>query len=98
MRLLGYVTLVLAAAGVARGTVGEGPVVKQEHVNARLVTAASAVTPGGTLPIAIEFEIEKDWHIYWRDGGSTGLPTTVDFKLPPGWRVSPLQYPTPIGH
>lgn len=98
MRLTGYLTLVLATVGAAFGAVGEGPMVSQDHLKVRLISEANGIRPGGSLPIAVRFEIEKEWHIYWRDGGSTGLPTTVEFKIPPAWRVSPLQFPTPIGH
>jgi len=98
MRLLGYLTLVLATTGSAFGAADEGPIVNQDHVKVRLISEATGIQPGGVLPIAVRFEIEKEWHIYWRDGGSTGLPTTVEFKVPPGWRVSPLRFPTPIGH
>ena len=99
MRLLGYVTLLLAAAGSASGAVGEGPVVKQDHVKVWLVSDVNGIRPGGSASIAVQFEIEKEWHIYWLDHGvSAGLPTVIEFRAPTGWEVTPLRFPAPIGH
>jgi len=96
MSLAAYATvwlacLVPAAAGDAS--------LSAEHARAQLLSSATAIKPGGTVTLAVQFEIEKDWHIYWRDhGGSAGLPTVLEIVAPAGWRVSPQRYPVPIAH
>src|SRR5690606_2917551 len=42
------------------------------------------------------FDIAEHWHIYWENPGDAGLPTKVEFILPEGLSVGPIQYPAPI--
>ncbi len=63
--------------------------------SARLLAAHEAVAPGGGTELAIEVTIEPDWHIYHRNPVSTGIPTTFDFELPPGFSVGEVRYPVP---
>jgi len=35
------------------------------------------------------------WHTYWRNGGDTGLPTTVTWTLPSGVSAGEIQWPIP---
>jgi thiol:disulfide interchange protein DsbD len=37
---------------------------------------------------------EPGWHTYWLNPG-TGLATTLDWKLPPGWKAGEIQWPAP---
>src|SRR5262249_4528382 len=73
------------------------PEVKQPHGTAQLLANAAGVKPGGSVALAVQFSIEDEWHIYGRASGATGIPTTVNFAVPPGWQVAPLSFPTPIG-
>ena len=36
------------------------------------------------------------WHTYWEYPGDAGLPTTIDWKLPPGFTAGPIQWPAPV--
>ena len=36
-----------------------------------------------------------DWHVYWKYPGDSGLPTTLEWTLPPGFSAGPLQWPVP---
>lgn len=60
-----------------------------------LVTERSAAHPGQDIGIAIRFEMEPGWHIYWRNPGESGIATSMEWRLPEGWTVDPLDYPTP---
>jgi thiol:disulfide interchange protein len=64
-------------------------------VDVRLLASAAGIQPGGKVRLAVVVEPKKGWHIYWRYGGASGLPTTVDWELPAGWTVSELEYPVP---
>jgi thiol:disulfide interchange protein len=64
-------------------------------VKATLIAETPAAAPGTTLWTALHLEIEPGWHVYWRNPGDAGLPTTIDWKLPPGFAAGPIEWPTP---
>ncbi len=56
--------------------------------------------PGETVRVGVYFELESDWHVYWRFSGESGLPTELAWKLlpqdassPPS--LGPLRWPAP---
>jgi len=69
--------------------------VKTEHVVAEIVAARTALVPGQEAQVALRLDIEKGWHTYWRNPGDTGLPTTLAWKLPPGYTASDIEWPAP---
>jgi len=36
------------------------------------------------------------WHTYWKFSGDAGLPTELKWKLPPGWKIGQVQWPSPL--
>jgi len=66
-----------------------------EPVSASLVPEVMSFEPGKPFWVALSFNVEPDWHIYWRNPGDTGLPTAVDWELPSGWKAGELQWPYP---
>jgi DsbC/DsbD-like thiol-disulfide interchange protein len=36
------------------------------------------------LTIAIRFNIEKDWHLYWKNAGDAGFAPRITWQLPTG--------------
>jgi thiol:disulfide interchange protein DsbD len=64
-------------------------------VQARLIAEAGEIAPGGTLTVALEEDIRLGWHTYWVNPGEAGLPTTLDWSLPAGWRADAIQWPAP---
>ena len=79
----------LAASGQARSAVRDGPVV------ARLAAEQGAIRPGQTTTVAVVLDMDPQWHTYWRFPGESGLPTTVQWRLPPGFSAGPLRWPVP---
>lgn len=65
-------------------------------VKAKLVLDVAAVKPGSSFNAGVLFEIEPGWHIYWKNPGDSGLPTTVEFGLPAGFEVKKLGWPLPV--
>ena len=57
------------------------------HVDAELVAEQTALVPGTTATVALRLAIEPGWHTYWRNPGDSGLPTTLAWKLPAGYRA-----------
>ena len=64
------------------------------RVAASLVAAETSIRPGAPLTVALRFDHAPHWHTYWINPG-TGLPTTVEWKLPPGWKAGAIQWPAP---
>ena len=64
-------------------------------VEARLLADVEAVVPGRPLRLGVELRMEEGWHTYWRFSGAAGLPTEVDWRMPPGFAAAPLQWPLP---
>ncbi len=61
----------------------------------RLVPSVSAVAPGAPFDVAIAYQLDGDWHIYWKNPGDSGAPPKADWKLPPGFKADPLRFPAP---
>jgi thiol:disulfide interchange protein/DsbC/DsbD-like thiol-disulfide interchange protein len=67
---------------------------KPSPVKASLVAADTSVKPGQPLTVALRLQHDPHWHTYWLNPG-TGLPTSLTWKLPPGWTAGPIQWPAP---
>jgi thiol:disulfide interchange protein DsbD len=76
------------------GNGSAGPV-KAAHVTAELLSSAPAITLGGATKVALILELEPGWHVYWVDAGDSGEPPSVDWVLPSGITVGPMEFPAP---
>lgn len=65
------------------------------HVKVDLIQEDETVLPGHPFWVALHLELEKDWHVYWKNPGDAGIPLKVEWTLPPGFEVGPLQWPFP---
>ena len=90
MKRLAFLLLFIALAAPAAAQVGQGP-----KVQARLIAERDTIAPGETVPVALEQNIIPGWHTYWTNPGEAGLPTTLDWKLPAGWKTGALEWPYP---
>jgi len=63
--------------------------------NAKIVVDSYSLEKSRSLPIGILIELEKDWHIYWRNPGDSGMPTSIDFEMPEGVSISEIEWPVP---
>ena len=64
------------------------------HVKASLVAAETTVQPGKSIAVALRLQHDPHWHTYWVFPG-TGLPTSIKWTLPPGWKAGEIQWPAP---
>lgn len=69
--------------------------VRAGELQAGLVAQASAARPGESVTLGLRILHDPQWHTYWRNPGDSGLPTQVEWELPGGWKVGPIQWPTP---
>jgi len=70
--------------------------VARPHVTITLIPEHSVIVPGVPLRVALRFQLDPGWHIYWRNPGESGIATTVQWTLPRGFAAEPLDYPTPV--
>ena len=88
------------AIGLALGLAVAGRLAAQDrvinpHVVIALLPAALPAAPGQTLPVALYFEVEPGWHIYWKNPGEGGIVPRFNWTLPTGWRADTLAWPVP---
>lgn len=87
----------LSASGIAlaQGVV-VSPAVQSEFSRAELlVHAPEGVTPGKPLWLGLQITHAPDWHTYWKNPGDSGLPTELEWQLPPGVTPGEVEWPTP---
>ena len=65
-------------------------------VQPELVPESKTIIPGQPLLVGLHLDMADGWHTYWTFSGEAGLPTTVQWDLPEGLRVSPMLSPLPI--
>lgn len=65
------------------------------HARATLVSETRTMKPGEPFWVAVRFEIDDGWHIYWKNQGDSGLPTRFTWALPEGFRADAVQWPAP---
>lgn len=67
-------------------------------VKAEAMTSVESAKPGDTVSIGVQFSIDPDWHIYWKNPGESGFATEVAWKVEPAGlaEVGPTLYPAPI--
>jgi len=70
------------------------PAATRAQVAASLVSADASVQPGRPFTVALRLVHDPHWHTYWANPG-TGLPTTLKWKLPPGWKAGDIEWPAP---
>ena len=84
-----------AVAVLAFAATSHAAPVRTAHVEAELVAAKTALVPGEPLTVALRLAIDKGWHTYWQNPGDSGLPTTLEWKLPAGVTAGPIEWPAP---
>src|SRR5260370_18855328 len=68
----------------------------KELVKASLISDAKAIQPGQKFRVGILYKIEPGWHVYWKYSEDSGVPTKVEWRLPPGFKVQDLKWPLPL--
>ncbi|AIE84683.1 protein-disulfide reductase DsbD domain-containing protein [Fimbriimonas ginsengisoli] len=62
---------------------------------ASLVSSMRAVSPGQSFDVALRLSLKPGWHVYWRNPGESGIPPTLQWTLPAGWKASEIAWPVP---
>jgi len=83
--------LVAGLAG-AQGLPGAG----QNRVQVELLAETTTARPGEAFDALLRMRIAPGWHTYWMNPGDSGLPTTLEWRLPPDVTAGPLAWPVPM--
>jgi thiol:disulfide interchange protein/DsbC/DsbD-like thiol-disulfide interchange protein len=71
-------------------------VVQSEQTRAELLAhAPEGASPGKPVWLGLQIAHAPDWHTYWKNSGDSGLPTELQWTLPPGVSAGPTAWPTP---
>ena len=84
-----------AALALAAATSAFAQPVRTPNVEAELVPATTAGVPGKPVTVALRLAMREGWHTYWRNPGDTGLPTTIEWKLPDSVTAGQIDWPAP---
>ena len=82
------------AASFAQGS--DKTVVTTPQVKAELLAhAPDGVQPGKPVWVGLQIAHQPGWHTYWKNSGDSGLPTSVEWVLPPGVQAGEIAWPAP---
>jgi thiol:disulfide interchange protein len=86
LRLFALILALLPVAGAQAAT---------NHIAVSIESETMRPAPGSRVAIALVMKPEHDWHGYWENPGDAGIPTSVEWRLPPGASVVGLRHPVP---
>ena len=90
IRILFLFLLLLALPAL----LGAAPV-QTDNVEAELVARTVSLAPGETTVIGLRLKHAPHWHTYWQNPGDSGMPTTIQWKLPAGFKAGQILWPVP---
>jgi len=65
------------------------------HGRLELVAEKQWIAAGHPFNVALQFELEKGWHVYWVNPGDSGEPPRVTWDLPAGITAGAIEWPAP---
>ncbi|MFM8346340.1 MAG: protein-disulfide reductase DsbD family protein [Betaproteobacteria bacterium] len=90
--LLSWMAALLVLAPSARASA----LVTTDQVRAELVVhAPEGLRPGTPAWLGLKIVHKKGWHTYWLNPGDSGLPTQLQWTLPPGLKAGEIDWPVP---
>ncbi|MGQ0619608.1 MAG: protein-disulfide reductase DsbD family protein [Panacagrimonas sp.] len=91
--------LLPAALLVIPSLAADAAPVQTDHVEAELIAENLGLQPGESDNwIALRLKPESGWHVYWQNPGDSGIPTKLEWTLPPGLSAGDIQWPYPHRH
>jgi DsbC/DsbD-like thiol-disulfide interchange protein len=85
--------IIIALAGVCTVVTGAAP---PDLVQAKLLADVDSVKPGKPFNLGVLLTIKPGWHVYWKNPGDSGMATSVQWKLPDGFKAGELRFPIPV--
>lgn len=66
-----------------------------EHTTVELFSEVDSIKPGEPFWVAFKISMKPGWHTYWINPGDSGQETQLNWELPDGFSVSPIQWLPP---
>jgi thiol:disulfide interchange protein/DsbC/DsbD-like thiol-disulfide interchange protein len=70
-------------------------IARAAHTDVRLLLPTELAQPGTTIMAGVDLKMDPSWHTYWKNSGAAGLPTKIEWHLPPGVTGGETQWPLP---
>ena len=86
-------TACLALAGLA--SLASAQSFEGERLRVELAAGQAGVRHGGRVEVGVRFELDPDWHVYWRNSGDSGVPVGIEWELPAGVTAEMIAVGTP---
>jgi DsbC/DsbD-like thiol-disulfide interchange protein len=65
------------------------------HGTLELLAEKQWIAVGHAFNLALRFELEKGWHVYWVNPGDSGEPPRVTWDLPAGIKAGAIEWTAP---
>ena len=60
-----------------------------------LVSEVTSIQPGQPFHVGLHLQHPRGYHTYWKFTGIVGVPTSIEWKLPKGWKADEIEWPEP---
>jgi thiol:disulfide interchange protein len=65
------------------------------HTQAKLVLSAETARPGDSVMAGVRLQMDAGWHTYWKNSGSSGMASKIEWELPSGITAGETRWPLP---
>lgn len=66
------------------------------HADIVFISDAGTLSASHPLWVGLWFQLDKGWHVYWKNPGDSGEPPRIAWKLPAGFRAGEIEWPRPM--
>jgi thiol:disulfide interchange protein DsbD len=91
----GAISLLLLALAALAAPLVEAQLPTAPVIHVSLLSEPDSIAPGREFWVAVQFRMDKGWHIYWINPGDSGEPPRVEWRLPAGFQAGKLRWPHP---
>ncbi|MFZ2872884.1 MAG: protein-disulfide reductase DsbD domain-containing protein [Phycisphaerales bacterium] len=90
--------VIVAAASGAFAAHSFDSVDPTRHATPSLIAETRSLVPGQNAMLAVQFEIEPRWHLYWPGRNDSGLAPEIKLTGPEGYEFGEPLWPAPKRH
>ncbi len=66
-----------------------------KHTTLRMIADVKEIVPGSTFMLGVELTMQPGWHTYYKESGDAGMPTSINWVLPAGYKHAELLWQKP---